>query len=221
MTTTETQTDWVIAELDESASSSLDRGAIYQRGKRIIDVALALVGLIAGAPLMLACALWIRLIDGAPVLYTQWRVGRQGWLFRIYKLRTMRQNAETPGESRWASAGDDRVLPGCQWMRKSHMDELPQLWNILRGQMSIVGPRPERPAIIEQLRPSMPSIDLRHQDKPGLTGLAQICNGYANDLDAARKKQFYDLRYLRRRGVVGDLKIICRTIPKLWDRSAC
>ena len=191
----------------------------FERCKRAIDVIAALIGLVAVLPLLAACAIWIRLRDNGPVLYSQWRVGRDGVLFRIYKLRTMRVDAERDG-ARWASEHDPRIVPGCHWMRRSHIDELPQLWNILIGDMSLVGPRPERPEMIEQLRMHIPRIDKRFLCTPGLTGLAQLRNGYTNDIVGARRKQLYDLQYLRRRTLKQDLRLMLETISRVWDHAA-
>ncbi len=182
--------------------------------KRCFDIAGSLFGLLLTAPVLAACVLWIRIQDGGPAVYRQWRVGRDGWLFQIYKLRTMGHDAEHGG-ARFAEADDPRVLPGCGWMRRSHVDELPQLWNVLRGQMSLVGPRPERPEMIEQLRPMIRHIDRRHVRRPGLTGLAQVVNGYTNDVAGARRKMAYDMRYLRRYGLMGELGIMLRTVPRM------
>lgn len=190
------------------------------RAKRTVDILASLVGLVIVSPLLLGCAIWIRLADGGPVIFTQWRVGRDGWLFRLYKLRTMRLDAEQLGVARFASIGDPRVLPGCGWMRRSHVDELPQLWNILRGEMSLVGPRPERPEIFERLSETLPGMERRLAAVPGLTGLAQVRNGYSNDLAGMRRKLAYDLRYLRARSVLTDLRLILQTLPCVWDRSA-
>lgn len=188
--------------------------------KRWMDIAVSLVGLVLCAPVVAISAAWVKFVDGGPVFYHQWRVGRHGWLFRLYKLRTMTTDAESDGLARFARGGDPRILPGCAWMRKSHVDELPQLWNILLGHMSLVGPRPERPEIFEVLRCSMPKIERRLAAKPGLTGLAQVRNGYTNDTLGARKKLAYDLRYLRRRSLRGDLRLLLATVPKVWDQSA-
>lgn len=195
-------------------------GQGYYVVKRICDIVAALMGLVFCTPLLLGCGVWIKLLDGGPVIYKQWRVGRDGWLFRLYKLRTMTQDAEEPGSARFARRGDPRILPGCGWMRRSHVDELPQLWNILKGEMSLVGPRPERPEMVEQLRRHIPRIEWRLAGTPGLTGLAQIRNGYTNDVAAARRKQAWDLRYLRHRSIAGEMKIVLGTIPKLWDQAA-
>ncbi len=191
----------------------------YERHQRAIDVIAAVVGIVATGPVIVACAAWVKLIDGGPVFFRQWRVGRDGWLFRIWKLRTMVADAEADG-AKLACAADPRVLPGCGWMRKSHIDELPQLWNILVGEMSLVGPRPERPEIHERVASSLPRFDARTQGRPGLTGLAQVRNGYTNDLPGMRRKLALDRCYLRRRSILLDLWLILATAPKLWDRAA-
>ncbi len=195
-------------------------GRLFLLGKRCSDMLLALLALILLSPLLLFCASWIYLMDGGPILYKQWRVGRNGWLFKIWKFRTMVQNAEVKGVQ-WASKNDPRVLRGCQWMRKSHVDELPQLFNILIGQMSLVGPRPERPEIFVQLSHDLPEIEWRLITRPGLTGLAQVRNGYTNDIRSMRRKLAYDIRYLRRRSLIRDIKLMFATLPRLWDSTAC
>jgi lipopolysaccharide/colanic/teichoic acid biosynthesis glycosyltransferase len=195
-------------------------GKAFETCKRAMDIVASLVGLVLLSPVMLLCVAWIKCVDGGPVLYRQWRVGREGWLFKLYKFRTMSLDAERDG-AQCATGSDPRVLPGCKWVRKSHVDELPQLMNILLGQMSLVGPRPERPEIIEELRGDLPGIERRLTASPGLTGLAQVRNGYSNDVAGMRRKLAYDLRYLRRRSLVQDLKLILETIPRVWDPTAC
>ncbi len=192
----------------------------YPWFKRMLDVVLAGTGMVLALPLLIVCGLWIRHCDRGPALYRQWRVGHNGWLFPIYKLRTMVQDAEHLSGARFAHRGDPRILPGCGWMRKSHVDELPQLWNILVGHMSLVGPRPERPEIIDLLRQKLPGIERRFAATPGLTGLAQVRNGYANDLRGSRRKLAYDLLYLRTQSLRHDLSLLFRTIPRIWDRAA-
>lgn len=195
-------------------------GPAFDHIKRFMDILFSLAGIAVSIPILAVSALWIRLIDGGPVFYKQWRVGHDGWLFRLYKLRTMKRDAESDGRARFSHGGDPRILPCCLWMRKSHVDELPQFWNILKGQMSLVGPRPERPEIVEALRHSMPKIEQRLSAKPGLTGLAQVRNGYTNDLRGSRQKLAYDLRYLRRRSLWREFGILFTTIPKIWDQTA-
>jgi lipopolysaccharide/colanic/teichoic acid biosynthesis glycosyltransferase len=132
----------------------------------------------------------------------------------------MRLDAEKQG-ARFASADDARIIPGCGWMRRSHVDELPQLFNILKGEMSLVGPRPERPEMIERLRPEIPDFDARLDATPGLTGLAQVASGYSNDTEGMRHKLRYDLAYLRRRSLLADVHVVVKTVPKFWDHTAC
>lgn len=187
---------------------------------RLLDVLGALLGLVVFGPVILACAIWIKLHDRGPVFYQQWRVGQDGVLFRIQKLRTMRIDAERKQGACFAAAADPRVLPGCNWMRKSHVDELPQLWNVLIGDMSLVGPRPERPELHVKLAADLPRMHQRLNVRPGITGLAQIRNGYTNDLTGTRRKLAYDLIYLRHRTLMLDLSLIARTVPKVWDRGA-
>ena len=195
-------------------------GAVHTFVKRVLDLLGAIAGIVVTTPLLAGCAIGIKIAHGGPVVYRQWRVGRDGWLFRIYKLRTMRLDAEALGDARFTNTNDPRILTGCGWIRKTHIDELPQLWNILIGDMSLVGPRPERPEIFERFREDLPSIERRLATKPGLTGLAQVCNGYTNDLAGARRKLALDLRYLRNRGLLTDLRLMIATMPKIWDQTA-
>ncbi len=212
-------------EIEQAGGSPCRRslrspGRGFEACKRGLDIVAALAGLVVLSPLMIFCGVWIKLVDGGPVLYKQWRVGRDGWLFNIYKFRTMSMDAERNG-AQCATNSDPRVLAGCKWIRKCHADELPQLVNILFGQMSLVGPRPERPEIIEELREDMPGIERRLAAVPGLTGLAQVRNGYSNDLAGMRRKLAFDLRYLRSRSLVRDMTLILETIPRVWDPTAC
>lgn len=192
----------------------------YAWTKRTLDILGSIVGLLVTSPILLACMVWVWSRDGASPLYRQWRVGRDGRLFELYKVRTMKQTAEHGGVQ-FSVRDDQRVLPGCRWMRRSHVDELPQLVHILSGRMSLVGPRPERPEVMEQLRHALPRFTQRLKAKPGLTGLAQIRNGYSNDLAGMRRKLAMDLCYLRTRSVSRELMLIASTIPRLWDRAAC
>lgn len=188
--------------------------------KRLVDLFVGLAALAVFWPVMALCAIWIAVVDGFPVIYMQWRVGCDGWMFRIYKFRTMAKQAEQTAGAQFASKQDPRVLWGCRWMRTSHVDELPQLWNIIRGKMSLVGPRPERPEMIEALRPHIPKIEKRLAGLPGLTGLAQIRAGYTNTVQGARRKLALDRKYLRRCSVLGDAMLMMRTVPKFWDQAA-
>ncbi len=189
--------------------------------KDAFDVAASLVLLIVAAPAVAICALIIKLCDPrGPVLFSQVRVGFGGRRFTMYKLRTMYVDAEKATGAVWASANDPRVIPLCRFMRLSHLDELPQLYNILRGEMSLVGPRPERPEIIRKLMMHIPNYLDRLQVKPGLTGLAQIENGYDDSIESARVKVRWDLEYVRTRSWGVDMKILGRTLLMITGKGA-
>lgn len=210
------QTDWAQARRRETASPGIG----FEVAKRMVDLGGALLALLLFSPLLLVAATWVKLADGGPVFYRQCRVGRDGKLFQIWKLRTMRTDAEADGPQ-FASDNDPRIVRGCAWMRTSHIDELPQLLNILRGDMSLVGPRPERPELMDQLRKNMPALDRRLAATPGITGLAQVVNGYTNDVDGMRRKLELDLRYIEQRSIGMDVRLIVKTFPRFWDRTAC
>jgi lipopolysaccharide/colanic/teichoic acid biosynthesis glycosyltransferase len=195
---------------------------IWQRpytrfAKRTFDVVCASVGLILTAPLMLVIACLVRLTPG-PIIYRQIRVGEGGRPFTIYKFRTMRRDAEEPGEPAYAQENDPRVTPVGRLLRKTHLDELPQLWVVLKGDMSIVGPRPERPEFIPMLEEAVPFFTRRLLVKPGITGWAQLRRDYASDLEGAADKLSYDLWYVRHRNVVVDLAICAKTFSTLFMR---
>ena len=179
--------------------------------KRLADVVIAGVGMIVSLPLWPLIALCIKLDDGGPVFYSQNRVGQNGRVFRLYKFRTMIVNAEN-GESVWASRNDPRCTRLGRWLRRSRLDELPQLYNILVGDMAVVGPRPERPAIVLELTKTLPYYDLRHVVKPGLTGWAQISYRYGASLEDSRRKLQYDLYYLKHMSLELDVVILFRTV---------
>lgn len=172
------------------------------------------------APLMVLCAIIVRVCSRGPVLFVQVRLGKDGRPFRMYKLRTMYADAEHQTGAVWASKGDPRVIPACRWMRRSHVDELPQLLNILKGEMSLVGPRPERPEITEELKKHYPHIHQRLEVRPGLTGLAQVKNGYDTTVEGFRHKLDLDLEYIRNRKWSLDLKILAATLTKLNDATS-
>jgi exopolysaccharide biosynthesis polyprenyl glycosylphosphotransferase len=192
---------------------------LYQRpysrtAKRTFDITVALVGLLLILPLLPVIGLLV-LTGGRPVIFTQRRLGEYGRLFTIYKFRTMRQNAETGGAV-WAADADPRVTPFGRVLRKTRLDELPQLWNVLRGDMSIVGPRPERPEFLPLLEEAVPYWTRRHLLKPGITGWAQITHGYSDDEMGTVEKLSYDLWYLRHRSILVDVMICLRTLPYLF-----
>ncbi|MFL5941336.1 MAG: exopolysaccharide biosynthesis polyprenyl glycosylphosphotransferase [Gaiellaceae bacterium] len=186
--------------------------------KRVFDLAVASLGLLLALPLLPVLVLLVRLTPG-PVIYRQTRVGEGGRHFTILKLRTMRADAEDEGSPCYAQVGDARVTRVGRLLRQTHLDELPQLWNVVRGEMSIVGPRPERPQFVDLLEQTVPFWTRRLLVKPGITGWAQLRCGYACDAATAAEKLSYDLWYLRNRNVVVDLAICFKTITSLVFRS--
>jgi exopolysaccharide biosynthesis polyprenyl glycosylphosphotransferase len=197
--------EW-LAGLARAASSRAREGL-----KRISDVVLALLLLVASAPLFLMAIVVLRLTSGSPVFYRQARVGRYGRPFSILKLRTMRVDAEVD-RPRWAEPGDPRRTRAGRVLRRTRIDELPQLINVLRGEMSFVGPRPERPEFVRELAEAIPAYHLRHVVRPGLTGWAQISYPYGATVEDARRKLEYDLYYVRHASIVTDLSIVLRTV---------
>jgi len=192
----------------ESGLRGLD--PCYLAFKRCGDIALSLLAMVAGAPLLAAAIVAIRLEGRGPVFYSQVRVGRNGRPFRIHKLRTMSVNAEANG-ARWAERRDSRITAVGKILRKTRIDELPQFWNILKGDMSFIGPRPERPEFVSGLAENIPFYPTRHLAKPGLTGWAQINYPYGAGLEDARHKLRYDLYYLKHASPELDLHILIRT----------
>ena len=189
---------------------------LYQRpyaqvAKRASDLLGAGLLLTLSAPLFPLLVLFVRCTRG-PVFIRQVRVGEHGRLFTMYKFRTMRADAEAPGEAVWAAAKDPRVTSAGRIMRRLRLDELPQLWNVIKGEMSIVGPRPERPEFIDELFESVPFWGRRHLVKPGITGWAQVKRGYTADAEGSLEKLSYDLWYIRHRSLAVDLAICARTL---------
>lgn len=180
--------------------------------KRFSDVVLSSIGLILSAPLMLLVALAVRLNSSGPVIFRQERVGIGGKPFSVLKFRSMRMNAEQSGEALWATSNDARVTPVGRILRKFRLDEMPQLINVLRGEMSFVGPRPERPQFVDQLRKEIPYYDERHSIRPGLTGWAQVRYHYGATVEDARCKLEFDLFYAKNMSVFFDGLIVLKTI---------
>ena len=179
--------------------------------KRTVDLLLAAAGLIVGSPFMLVAAVAIRLESPGPILYRQERVGEAGRRFILFKFRSMCVDAEA-GTPVWACAGDDRVTMVGRFIRMTRIDELPQLWNVLRGDMSFVGPRPERPFFVEQLAAVIPFYMQRHVVKPGITGWAQIKYRYGSSIEDATEKLRYDLYYIKHLSILFDLSIVFDTV---------
>jgi lipopolysaccharide/colanic/teichoic acid biosynthesis glycosyltransferase len=183
--------------------------------KRIFDLTASLVTLALSLPLWPFIALAIKLDTRGPVFYTQKRMGRSGRIFHLIKFRSMVTNAEENGAV-WSQADDPRITRAGRVMRRFHLDELPQLLNVIKGDMSLVGPRPERQELIKKIALRIPDFDRRHEVKPGITGWAQVNFPYAASLEDSRKKLEYDLDYIRRRGFIFDMKILLKTVKKLF-----
>lgn len=182
------------------------------RAKRVLDLLISGLALLLLSPILALAALAIRLDSKGPVFYRQTRTGLNGAPYEIIKFRSMRTDAEVAGQPQWAQANDSRVTRVGHFIRQTRIDELPQLWNILKGEMSMVGPRPERPFFVEQLSEKMSFYAERHRVKPGLTGWAQIKYRYGATEEDAREKLRYDLYYVKNFNVFLDLSIIARTV---------
>jgi sugar transferase (PEP-CTERM system associated) len=187
--------------------------------KRSIDLLLSTVLAVLTLPLMVVTALLVMLEDGRPVLYRQERIGENGRPFTLAKFRSMRKDAEKGGTPIWATKGDGRITRIGRVIRKTRLDELPQLWNVLRGDMSFVGPRPERPFFVDQLSKEIPFYQQRHAVKPGLTGWAQVKYRYGSSLEDATEKLRYDLYYIKHLSVIFDLTIVVDTVKVVLFRK--
>jgi sugar transferase (PEP-CTERM system associated) len=193
-------------------STGFRKTRMLMAAKRGFDVMTAVVGLVISAPLTLAIAAVMKISSRDPVLYHQERVGLNGRVFTVHKFRTMRQDAEAATGPVWSRPGDSRATRLGGLMRKTRLDELPQLWNVLRGDMSLVGPRPERPWFVEQLTTSIPFYGQRHVIKPGLTGWAQVRYTYGASVEDAIEKLQYDLYYIKNVSLLFDFVIALETI---------
>ncbi|QEY32525.1 sugar transferase [Synechococcus sp. RSCCF101] len=186
-------------------------GGFDRQLKRAADLSLAALLLVVASPLLLLAALLIRLQDGGSVLYQQERSGLLGHPFTLFKLRSMRSDAES-GEARWSQPSDDRITPIGAWLRRTRLDELPQLINVIRGDMSLIGPRPERPELEVELEQRIPNYRLRHWIRPGLSGWAQVHLPYGSSVGDAERKLGFDLYYLRNASLWLDGLILLKTI---------
>lgn len=183
----------------------------YAALKRLLDVVFSILGFIILSPLMLMTAILVKLTSKGPMLYSQTRVGKDGELFEIYKFRTMKVDAEKGTGAVWAQKNDSRLTPIGGFLRKAHLDELPQLFNVLRGEMSIIGPRPERPKFVDEFKKTIPGYQQRLEVKPGITGLAQVWHNYDETINDVKKKLRYDLLYIKKMCLYTDFQIILRT----------
>ena len=183
----------------------------FQEFKRAFDCITSFLGLLLALPILASAVLFIKAVSRGPVFFKQKRVGKDGELFTIYKLRTMHLDAERETGAVWARENDPRLIPFGKWIRKMHLDEIPQLWNVLQGEMSMIGPRPERPEFVSQLQKTIPDYEKRLSVKPGITGLAQVWHKYDETIQDVRKKVKYDLLYIKKMCLWVDLRIFAKT----------
>ena len=183
----------------------------YAFAKRVLDAIVAIIGIIALSPLLLITAVLVKLTSKGPILYSQVRVGKKGRLFKMYKFRTMKTDAEKETGPVWATENDNRLTPIGGFLRKAHIDEIPQFINILKGEMSLIGPRPERPVFVEKFKEQIEGYEKRLAVKPGITGLAQVWHRYDETVEDVKKKLKYDLLYVKKMCFWADFGIIMRT----------
>ena len=196
-------------EIKEMLDYSLCKESVlYNVYSRILDICLSLIGLVIGIPLVIIFGILIKLEDNGPIIYKQERVGKHGKLFNVYKVRSMRTDAEKYG-AQWAQDNDPRILKVGNFIRKTRIDEIPQLFNILKGDMSIIGPRPERPVFTLQFNEEIDGFINRLLIKPGLTGWAQVNGGYEM---TPKEKLKWDIDYIQSRNAMLDIRIIFRTV---------
>ena len=189
--------------------------------RRLVSIILSLTCLLLSLPLVLLVVLAIKISSPGPLLYRQKRVGRNGVIFNCYKFRTMWPDAEADTGPTWAHDDDPRITPVGRWLRRTRLDEIPQLWNVLRGDMGFVGPRPERPEFVEWLSREIPYYHLRHIIRPGITGWAQVSYQYGASLEESKEKLQYDLYYVKNMSLSFDMYIIFRTVKiVLFGRGA-
>jgi sugar transferase (PEP-CTERM system associated) len=187
--------------------------------KRSFDLVCSSILLVLTFPIMVLAALAVRLEDRGPVFYSQERVGKDGKTFRVHKFRSMRADAEKGGKPQWAAQNDPRITRVGNFMRKTRIDELPQIINVFKGEMSFVGPRPERPYFVEQLIEVVPYYNVRHSIKPGITGWAQVRYGYGSSAEDALQKLQYDLYYVKNNSLFLDVLILIDTLKVVMFRS--
>jgi sugar transferase (PEP-CTERM system associated) len=200
-------------------SEGFQKGAVLLATKRVIDVTCAAVGLLLAFPLLAVVAAAIKLSSPGPALYHQQRIGLHGRIFTVHKFRSMRHDAEAATGAVWARADDPRVTAVGKVLRRTRFDEVPQLWNVLRGDMSFVGPRPERPEFVGELTKQIPFYGQRHAVKPGVTGWAQVRYTYGASVEDAMEKLQYDLFYIKNLSIALDVYIVLDTIKTVLMRS--
>ena len=184
----------------------------YALAKRALDIFISIISLILLFPLIAVTAIVIKLTSKGPIFFRQIRVGKNGELFDIYKFRTMKVDAERETGPIWATLNDTRLIPIGNLLRKTHIDEIPQFINVLKGEMSVIGPRPERPVFVQQFKNTIIDYEKRLEVKPGITGLAQVWHKYYESIEDVRKKIKYDLLYIKKICFWTDFRILLRTV---------
>jgi sugar transferase (PEP-CTERM system associated) len=200
-------------------SDGFRKSAVLITVKRVIDLMVGAIGFVLALPIMLLVAFLVRLTSRGPVLYHQARVGQHGRIFTVHKFRSMVTDAEAGTGAVWAQRNDSRVTPIGRFLRRTRLDELPQLWNVLRGDMSLVGPRPERPEFVRSLTDQIPFYGQRHVVRPGLTGWAQVRYTYGASVEDAMEKLQYDLYYIKNMSLALDLFILFSTVKTVLQRQ--
>lgn len=201
------EADWILRSFVDQARVN----GFYELSKRLLDIVGGLIGTLLMLVMLPFLGIAIVLDDGFPVFFSQTRAGRGGQPYNILKLRTMRRDAEADGEPQWAKEDDQRATRTGRFLRRTHLDEIPQVLNVVRGDMSLVGPRAERPELMEMFQRNVPFYRARLLVKPGITGWAQVNFGYASSIEETIMKLEYDLYYIKRRNLALDLLIMLRT----------
>jgi lipopolysaccharide/colanic/teichoic acid biosynthesis glycosyltransferase len=209
------EADWILRSFVDDTGVS----GTYHIIKRIVDFLGGLVGVAIFLLMLPPIAILILIDDGFPILYHQERLGQSAKPYKIIKFRTMIKDAEVDGEAKWASEDDQRVTKIGRFLRKTHLDEFPQFLNVLKGEMSLVGPRSERPSLVEKLQKDVPFYRARLLVKPGVTGWAQINYGYPETVEETMDKLEYDLYYIKNRTILLDLRIILGTPATVFGRK--
>jgi lipopolysaccharide/colanic/teichoic acid biosynthesis glycosyltransferase len=202
----------------QRAESALWGNRIYLTLKFTSEWIFSLVLLLSSLPLLIGVAILVKLTSVGPVFYCQLRLGKNGRVYKVFKIRTMLHECEGTAGAVWAVQDDPRVTPVGRFLRETHLDEIPQLWNVLRGEMSLIGPRPERPEIATELEKILPAYRQRLEVRPGMTGLAQLRLPADSDENGVRRKLSHDLYYIRQRGFLLDLQLTISTLPYLVAR---
>jgi lipopolysaccharide/colanic/teichoic acid biosynthesis glycosyltransferase len=207
------------APAERSAPALTQAQRFYLPIRRCLDFSAGLLLTLVALPVVLLAALAVRLTSRGPAFYTQTRTGKNGKPFTIFKIRTMIHNCESLTGPRWTIPGDPRVTPVGWLLRRTHIDELPQLWNVLKGQMSLIGPRPERPEFVDELAQVIEDYENRHIVLPGITGLAQVQLAPDTDVASVRRKLAYDLHYVENMSLWLDMRILLATALHMLGMS--